>query len=79
MKKFIEGPNGTLIHDDSYVGEDAWEDDPEPPQENIRQIIESDSSLKPEEKKELTDQLGISGLLLHTYNINILWLIPKCK
>lgn len=61
MKKFIEGPNGTLIHDDSYVGEDAWEDDPEPPQENIRQIIESDSSLKPEEKKELTDQLGISG------------------
>ncbi|CAN1160373.1 ATP-dependent zinc metalloprotease FTSH 12, chloroplastic [Linum perenne] len=27
MKKFIKGPDGTLVRDTSYVGEDAWDDD----------------------------------------------------
>lgn len=61
MKKFVEGPDGTLVHDSSYVGEDAWDDDPQPPQENVKQIIDSDVKLNPEEKKELEEDLGISG------------------
>ncbi|GLT61232.1 hypothetical protein SLA2020_339540 [Shorea laevis] len=61
MKKFIEGPDGTLIHDSSYVGEDAWDDDREPPPDNVKQIIESDVKLNAEEKKELKEDLGISG------------------
>ncbi|CAK7324570.1 unnamed protein product [Dovyalis caffra] len=43
MKKFIEGPDGTLIQDISYVAEVAWEDDQEPrSQENMKQIIDKD-------------------------------------
>ncbi|XP_048425689.1 ATP-dependent zinc metalloprotease FTSH 12, chloroplastic isoform X1 [Pyrus x bretschneideri] len=61
MKKFVEGPDGTLVHDSSYVGEDAWDDDPQPPQENVKQIIDSNVKLNPEEKKELEEDLGISG------------------
>ncbi|KAG6687214.1 hypothetical protein I3843_11G059100 [Carya illinoinensis] len=63
MKKFIEGPNGTLIHDSSYVGEDAWDDDPKSPQDNVKQIIDSNVKLNVEEKKELREDLGISGWL----------------
>ncbi|KOM25478.1 hypothetical protein LR48_Vigan106s001200 [Vigna angularis] len=58
MKKLIERPDGTLVHDTSYVGEDAWEDDQE---ERVKQIIEDDERLNKEEKKELTKGLGISG------------------
>ncbi|KAE9620831.1 hypothetical protein Lal_00019631 [Lupinus albus] len=61
MKKFIEGPDGTLVHDNSYVGEDAWEDDLEAPEEHVEKIIQDDERLKKEEKKELTKGLGISG------------------
>ncbi|OVA12409.1 Peptidase M41 [Macleaya cordata] len=62
MKKFIEGPDGALIHDNSYVGEDAWDDDPEPPEANVNQIIDSNMKLNPEEKKKLKKDLGISGV-----------------
>lgn len=62
MKKFIERPDGTLIHDSSYVGEDAWDDDPEVPQENVKQIVDSDIKLNAEEKEKLKKELGISGL-----------------
>ncbi|KAK9937407.1 hypothetical protein M0R45_014201 [Rubus argutus] len=61
MKKFVEGPDGTLVHDSSYVGEDAWDDDPQLPQDNVKQFIDSDIKLNPEEKKELKEDLGISG------------------
>ncbi|KAL6975052.1 ATP-dependent zinc metalloprotease FTSH 12, chloroplastic [Sarracenia purpurea var. burkii] len=60
LKKFIERPDGTLIHDGSYVGEDAWDDDPELPQDNVRGIIENDAELNAEEKKMLREDLGIS-------------------
>ncbi|CAM8882511.1 unnamed protein product [Rhodiola kirilowii] len=60
MKKFIEGPNGSVVRDVSYVGEDAWDDDPQPPQEKMKQIISSDITLKADEKKELIEGLGIS-------------------
>lgn len=60
LKKFIEGPDGTLIHDSSYVGEDAWDDDPESPQDNVRGIIEKDVKLDTEEKKVLSKDLRIS-------------------
>ena len=61
LKKFIEGPDGTLIHDSSYVGEDAWVDDPEPPQDSVKQVIDNNVRLSAEEKKKLTEDLGISG------------------
>ncbi|KAL9352025.1 hypothetical protein Peur_054705 [Populus x canadensis] len=61
MKKFIEGLDGTLIQDTSYVGEDAWEDDQEPPQENMKQIIDKDVRLNAELKKNLKEDLGILG------------------
>ncbi|XP_027354051.1 ATP-dependent zinc metalloprotease FTSH 12, chloroplastic isoform X2 [Abrus precatorius] len=57
MKKLIERPDGMLIHDTSYVGEDAWEDDREV---HVKKIIEDDERLNKEEKKELTKNLGIS-------------------
>nr|QKY65103.1 FTSH protease 12 [Passiflora contracta] len=60
MKKFLEGPDGLLIHDASYVGEDAWEDDPITPESNVRQIIDSDSRLSAEEKRELKEDLGVA-------------------
>lgn len=61
MKKFIEGPDGTLVHDSSYVGEDAWDDDPKPPQDNVKNIIDSTKLLDAEEKNKLREELGISG------------------
>ena len=61
LKKFIEGPDGTLVHDSSYVGEDAWDDDLEHPQDNVKQIIDNDVKLNAEEKKELKEDLSISG------------------
>nr|QKY65072.1 FTSH protease 12 [Passiflora biflora] len=60
MKKFIEGPDGLLIHDASYVGEDAWENDPVPPEGNARQIIDSGSRFSSGEKKELKEDLGVA-------------------
>ncbi|XP_065864912.1 ATP-dependent zinc metalloprotease FTSH 12, chloroplastic isoform X2 [Euphorbia lathyris] len=61
MKKFVEGPDGTLVRDTFYVGEDAWEDDPVPPQDNLKQIIDKEVGLTAEEKKELRGDLGLSG------------------
>lgn len=53
-----------LIHDSSYVGENAWDDDPEPSKENVKKIIDSDARLNAEEKEELRKELGISGQLI---------------
>ncbi|XP_068656119.1 ATP-dependent zinc metalloprotease FTSH 12, chloroplastic [Aristolochia californica] len=61
LQKFIEGPDGALIHDNTYVGEDAWEDDKDSSQENVMSLIESDSRLNPSQKKELKENLGITG------------------
>ncbi|KAJ0982359.1 hypothetical protein J5N97_010614 [Dioscorea zingiberensis] len=58
IKKFIEGPGGTLVQDKSYVGEDAWEDDLEPSSQ-VMSKIEQDTMLSLEEKKELKEKLGI--------------------
>lgn len=81
MKKLIERPDGTLVHDTSYVGEDAWEDDREAPEERVKQIIEDDERLNKEEKKELTKGLGISGYLCifwffysFTFHLNLFFL-----
>ncbi|KAF9674467.1 hypothetical protein SADUNF_Sadunf10G0130200 [Salix dunnii] len=73
MKKFIEGPDGTLIQDTSYVGEDAWEDVQEPPQEIMKQIIDKDARLKAELKKDLKQDLGILVVA------KVIWTSePKC-
>ncbi|CAK9314663.1 unnamed protein product [Citrullus colocynthis] len=60
IKKFIEGTDGTLIKDSAYVGEDAWDDDSEPLQDNVKKIIDSDEKFKGEEKEKIKEQLGIS-------------------
>lgn len=60
VKKFIEGPGGTLVQDKAYVGEDAWEDDPEPSFQ-VTSKIDKDAMLSLEEKKELKETLGITG------------------
>ncbi|KAK6947214.1 Peptidase M41 [Dillenia turbinata] len=61
MKKFIEGPDGVLIHDSSFVGENAWDDELDTSADGVRQIIDSDIKLNPKEKKELAKDLGIAG------------------
>ncbi|CAL9758633.1 unnamed protein product [Musa acuminata subsp. burmannicoides] len=60
IMKFIEGPSGQLIQDNSYVGEDAWDEDPELPQDTISKIIDSDKNLSLEDKKSLKANLSIS-------------------
>lgn len=60
LKKFVEGPDGTLIHDSSFVGENAWEDDGDKTQNTVKQIIEQDTKLNPEDKKVLQEDLGLS-------------------
>ncbi|KAJ0099441.1 hypothetical protein Patl1_20822 [Pistacia atlantica] len=61
LKKYIEGPDGTLIHDRSYVGENAWIDDPQPSQENGEKVIDSNERMSAEEKQKLIEDLSISG------------------
>lgn len=63
IKKFIAGPGGMLIQDNSYVGEDAWDDDPEPSQDAVTNIIDKDTNLSTVQKKELKENLRNSGLI----------------
>lgn len=63
MKKFIERPDGTLVHDGSYIGEDAWDDDLDTPEDSVKQMIENNERLDKEGKRELAKGLGISGSL----------------
>ncbi|KAK6123878.1 hypothetical protein DH2020_042369 [Rehmannia glutinosa] len=60
LKKFVEGPDGTLVHDSSFVGENAWEDDAEKAQDSIKEIVKQDTKLNKEDKKVLLDDLGLS-------------------
>lgn len=66
LKKFIEGPDGTLIHDSSYVGEDAWEDDTEHVQQKMHGIIDQNTQLDVNTKNVLKEDLGISDQNLET-------------
>ncbi|KAH9620703.1 hypothetical protein KSS87_010135 [Heliosperma pusillum] len=61
MKKFIQGPNDTFIHDTSYVGEDAWNDDTQRPLENIQAIITGNASLSEQDKKTVQTEIGVSA------------------
>ncbi|AET02875.1 putative peptidase M41, ATPase, AAA-type, core, P-loop containing nucleoside triphosphate hydrolase [Medicago truncatula] len=61
IKKFIERPDGTLVHDSTFVGEDAWENDQESSDEHVKQIVGDEERLNSEEKNELTKDLAISG------------------
>ncbi|KAL0363049.1 UNVERIFIED_CONTAM: ATP-dependent zinc metalloprotease FTSH 12, chloroplastic [Sesamum calycinum] len=60
LKKFVEGPDGSLVHDSSFVGEYAWEDDAEKAQDSINEIIEHDTKLNNEDEKVLQQDLGLS-------------------
>ncbi|KAK1264421.1 hypothetical protein QJS04_geneDACA014984 [Acorus gramineus] len=59
IRKHIEGPGGVPIHDNTYVGENAWDDDLEASQNDVTKIIESDTRFNEEQKKALKDNLGI--------------------
>lgn len=59
LKKFIEAADGTLVHDSSYVGEDAWEDDSG--SHNMTEVIDHDTRLRVEDKETLKENLGISA------------------
>ncbi|KAF3612321.1 hypothetical protein FXO37_36836 [Capsicum annuum] len=59
LKKFIEAADGTLFHDSSYVGEDAWEDDSS--SHNMEEVIDHDTIMRVEDKEILKENLGISG------------------
>ncbi|XP_024629392.1 ATP-dependent zinc metalloprotease FTSH 12, chloroplastic isoform X1 [Medicago truncatula] len=61
IKKFIERPDGTLVHDSTFVGEDAWENDQESSDEHVKQIVGDEERLNSEEKNELTKDLAISA------------------
>ncbi|KAI3804695.1 hypothetical protein L1987_26433 [Smallanthus sonchifolius] len=66
MKKFIEGPEGALIQDTSYVGENAWDDDDDDDatvyKNKVKEIIDRDVKLNTQDKKELQEELGLSDV-----------------
>ncbi|KAI3755978.1 hypothetical protein L1987_55789 [Smallanthus sonchifolius] len=67
MKKFIEGPEGALIRDTSYVGENAWDDDDDDDdatayKNKVKEIIDQDVKLNTQDKKELQEELGLSDV-----------------
>ncbi|CAA0842133.1 ATP-dependent zinc metalloprotease FTSH 12-chloroplastic [Striga hermonthica] len=59
LKKLVEGPDGTLLHDSSFVGENAWEDDAEKAQKGIKELVEQEIDLNKEDKNVPGD-LGLS-------------------
>ncbi|KAH0874443.1 hypothetical protein HID58_071805 [Brassica napus] len=61
LKRFIEAPDGTLVHDSSYVGENAWDDDLETTEGSLKKIIDRNARIQTEAKKKLSRDLGVSG------------------
>ncbi|CAN6444018.1 unnamed protein product [Victoria cruziana] len=61
IKKYIEGPDGMLLHDNAYVGERAWEDEPEASPGTIAEVIDSETNMKAEEKVKLKEELCIGN------------------
>lgn len=47
------------MHDTSYVGEDAWDDDSS--EENVQKIINHNERLNAEDNMVLKEDQGISG------------------
>ncbi|CAA7062112.1 unnamed protein product [Microthlaspi erraticum] len=61
LKRFIEAPDGTLVHDSTYVGENAWDEDLETTEGSLKQIIDRNARIQTEAKKKLSQDLGVSG------------------
>lgn len=61
LKRFIEAPDGTLVHDSNYVGEHAWDEDLETTKGSLKQIIDRNARIQTEAKKKLSQDLGVSG------------------
>lgn len=61
LKRFIEAPDGTLVHDSSYVGENAWDKDLETTEGSLKKIIDRNARIQTEAKKKLSQDLGVSG------------------
>ncbi|CAH9053081.1 unnamed protein product [Cuscuta epithymum] len=60
FKKFIEGSDGSLIRDSSYVGQHVWDDDLDGPGDNIKEIIVGDVEMNREANKSIKEDLRIS-------------------
>uniref|UniRef100_A0A1J3ISD5 ATP-dependent zinc metalloprotease FTSH 12, chloroplastic n=1 Tax=Noccaea caerulescens TaxID=107243 RepID=A0A1J3ISD5_NOCCA len=61
LKRFTEAPDGTLVHDSTYVGENAWDEDLETTEGSLKQIIDRNARIQTEAKKKLSQDLGVSG------------------
>lgn len=62
LKKLVEGPDGTLTQDTSYVGDNAWDDETdETTMGNVKDITDINVRLNTEEKRVLQEGLGVSG------------------
>ncbi|CAH2067907.1 unnamed protein product [Thlaspi arvense] len=61
LKRFIKAPDGTLVHDSTYVGENAWDEDLETTEGSLKQIIDRNARIQTEAKKKLSQDLGVSG------------------
>ncbi|XP_020574071.1 ATP-dependent zinc metalloprotease FTSH 12, chloroplastic [Phalaenopsis equestris] len=60
VKKFTKGLGGTYIQDNSYVGEDAWDDDIETSQGVVSGIFDKDTRLSHDKKEDIKEDLGFS-------------------
>lgn len=75
LKRFIEGPDGTLVHDTSYVGDKAWDEDLDTTEGSLRQIIDRNAKLQAEAKKKLSQDLGVSGQYIYIVVVAALLLV----
>ncbi|KAM7532394.1 hypothetical protein LguiB_035804 [Lonicera macranthoides] len=61
LKKLVEGPDGTLTQDASYVGDNAWDDETdETTMGNVNDITDINVRVNTEEKRVLQKGLGVS-------------------
>ena len=63
------------FHDNSYVGEDAWDDVPQSSQVDVTKTIDSNTRLSPKQKEELKAILGtpdkVASSILQFYHAQI--------
>lgn len=58
VNKYYLGPDGAYHRSKQYVGQDAWEDDPQTSQSELERVIDEDDDFNKEQKSELKIDLG---------------------
>lgn len=61
VNKYYLGPDGAYHRSKQYVGQDAWEDDPQTSQSELERVIDEDDDFNKEQKSELKIDLGSGG------------------